>query len=137
MSRQIAVINAGSSSIKFAVFNEGGRDQELMFRGQIENIGVAPKLHVEKPDGEKLVENEWGAKDLDHRLIHGGTQFTGPTAVTMDLIKSLKSLIPLAPLHQPHNVAPMEAIMSEAPLIPQAACFDTAFHQTQEHLAQA
>jgi len=162
MSRQIAVINAGSSSIKFAVFNEGGRDQELMFRGQIENIGVAPKLHVEKPDGEKLVENEWGAKDLDHRLatkailqvsigllggeavegighrvVHGGTQFTGPTAVTMDLIKSLKSLIPLAPLHQPHNVAPMEAIMSEAPLIPQVACFDTAFHQTQEHLAQA
>ena len=162
MSRQIAVINAGSSSIKFAVFNEDGRDQQLMFRGQIENIGVAPKLHVESPEGEQLVENEWKANELDHRLatkailevsigllggeavegighrvVHGGTQFTGPTAVTKDIVKSLKSLIPLAPLHQPHNVAPMEAIMSEAPHIPQVACFDTAFHQTQQHLAQA
>ena len=161
MARQIAVINAGSSSIKFALFNEEN-DQTLMFRGQVENIGVAPKLKVENPKGETIAENEWGSKDLDHgaatkiilqvsigllggeavegighRVVHGGTEFTGPTAVTKDVIKALKSLIPLAPLHQPHNVAPMEALMATAPHIPQVACFDTAFHQTQRPLAQA
>ena len=161
MPRQIAVMNAGSSSIKFAVFNDDAA-QSLLFRGQMEKIGVGPTLSVEGPEGEPLAQNEWGAKELDHRsatkiilqtciallggeavegighrVVHGGTEFTAPTAVTKDVIASLKSLCPLAPLHQPHNLAPIEAIMSEAPHIPQVACFDTAFHQTQEHLAQA
>ena len=161
MPRQIAVINAGSSSIKFAVFNEDG-DQSLIFRGQVEKIGVAPHLEVEGPDGETLVENEWGAKELNHssatkiilqtaigllggeaievighRVVHGGTKFTEPTLVDKSVLPSLKTLIPLAPLHQPHNIAPIEAIMAEAPHIPQVACFDTAFHQTQAPLAQA
>ena len=161
MTRQIAVINAGSSSIKFAVFDDDA-NQSLRFRGQIEKIGVAPALTVEGPDGEKVAEKEWSAKELDHRsgtriilqqaiallggetvegighrVVHGGTQFTAPTAITKDVVASLKKLCPLAPLHQPHNLAPIEAIMAEAPHIPQVACFDTAFHQTQPHLAQA
>lgn len=160
MTRQIAVINAGSSSIKFAVFNDDP-EQSLLFRGQVENIGVAPALAVEGPEGEKLVENKWAANKLDHaatakvilktslallggqavegighRVVHGGSQFTAPIAVTKEAIASLKSLCPLAPLHQPHNLAPIEAIMAEAPHIPQVACFDTAFHQTQPRLAQ-
>jgi len=161
MSRQVAVINAGSSSIKFAVFQDDA-DQSLMFRGQVEKIGVAPHLEVEGPDGETLVENDWGASDLNHnsatkiilqtsigllggeaievighRVVHGGTKFTEPTLVDKSVLTSLKSLIPLAPLHQPHNIAPIESIMAEAPHIPQVACFDTAFHQTQAPLAQA
>ena len=161
MSRQIAVINAGSSSIKFAVFNDDAQ-QSLLFRGQVEKIGVGPTLTVEDADGGPLVNNEWGPKELDHRsatkiilqtsiallggeaveaighrVVHGGTKFTAPTTVTKEVVGELRSLCPLAPLHQPHNLAPIEAIMSEAPHIPQVACFDTAFHQTQPHLAQA
>ena len=161
MPNQIAVVNAGSSSIKFAVFNTD-EEQTLLFRGQIEKIGVGPKLTAEDAAGESLLENEWAANELDHRsatkvilqtsiallggeavegighrVVHGGTQFTGPTAITRDVVTSLKALSPLAPLHQPHNLSPIEAIMSEAPHIPQVACFDTAFHQVQPHLAQA
>src|SRR5580765_2276980 len=137
MAQQIAVMNAGSSSIKFAVFQDDA-DQTLMFRGQVENIGVGPRLTAEGPGGESLVENEWGAKELDHRsatriilqtcigllggeavegighrVVHGGTQFTAPARVTKDVIAQLKTLCPLAPLHQPHNLAPIEAIMAE------------------------
>jgi len=162
MARQVAVMNAGSSSIKFAVFDVGETGDNLRFRGQIEKIGVGPVLDVEGPDGETLARNEWGAKDLDHRsatkiilqtciallggeavegighrVVHGGTNFTAPTLVTREVLKSLKALTPLAPLHQPHNLSPIETIMAEAPHIPQVACFDTAFHQTQDHLAQA
>jgi acetate kinase len=161
MTRQIAVMNAGSSSIKFAIFDEG-RELSLRFRGQVEQIGVAPTLIIEGPDGEPLAEDRWQANDLDHRgatkvilersralldgeeveaighrVVHGGTRFAGPTRVTGDVVASLRSLCPLAPLHQPHNLAPIETIMAEAPHIPQVACFDTAFHQTQAHLAQA
>lgn len=161
MSRQIGVINAGSSSIKFAIFNDD-REQTLLFRGQMEKIGVGPALTVEGPAGEKLIENQWGAKEVNHksatriilqsciallggeaiegighRVVHGGTEFTAPTLVSKDVVAKLQSLCPLAPLHQPHNLTPIEAIMAEAPHIPQVACFDTAFHQTQQHLAQA
>jgi acetate kinase len=154
-------MNAGSSSIKFAVFQDD-EDQSLLFRGQIEKIGVAPQLIVEGADGQTVIDREWGAKDLDHRsgtkiilqtsiallggeavegighrVVHGGTQFTAPIPITKDVLTALKALSPLAPLHQPHNLAPIEAIMSEAPHIPQVACFDTAFHQTQPPLAQA
>ncbi len=158
---RIAVINAGSSSIKFALFEEDG-EQRLLFRGQIENIGVGPRLTVHDSAGEKVSENEWGAKELDHgsatkvilqtaigllggkpvagvghRVVHGGSNFTAPALVTKDVVESLKALCPLAPLHQPHNIAPIEAIQSAAPHIPQVACFDTAFHQSQPHIAQA
>ena len=161
MTRQIAVINAGSSSIKFAIV-EDDFEQTLLFRGQVENIGVSPRLKVESTDGQTLVEREWGAKDLNHnsatkiilqtsiallggqaveaighRVVHGGTRFTAPVMTNKDVLASLKALTPLAPLHQPHNLAPIEAIMAEAPHIPQVACFDTAFHQTQPPIAQA
>ena len=160
-TRQIAVINAGSSSIKFAVFNDDPT-QSLIFRGQVEKIGVAPTLTVEGSGGESLLETEWAAKEVNHRsatkiilqtaisllggeavegighrVVHGGTKFNAPTPVTKDVLASLKALCPLAPLHQPHNLAPIEAIMADAPHIPQVACFDTAFHQTQPHLPQA
>jgi acetate kinase len=161
MTRQIAVINAGSSSIKFAVFDDNP-EQSLRFRGQVEKIGVGPTLTVEGPGGEALVEKKWAASDLTHksatkviletaialldgeavegighRVVHGGTKFAGPTLVTREVLASLAELNPLAPLHQPHNLSPIETFMTEAPHIPQVACFDTAFHQTQPHLSQA
>jgi acetate kinase len=161
MARQIAVLNAGSSSIKFAVFDDDA-NQSLRFRGQVENIGVGPRMQVEGPDGDIIAKQEWGAKELDHRsatkvilqasiaalggeavegighrVVHGGTKFNAPTRITKDVIVELKSLCPLAPLHQPHNLSPIEAIMAEAPHMPQVACFDTAFHHSQPHLAQA
>jgi acetate kinase len=161
MANCIAVLNAGSSSIKFALYQHG-QDQHLLFGGQIEQIGVAPKLTVKDSDGEKVLENSWGAGDLDHRtatttiietaigllggkpvsgighrVVHGGTQFTAPALVTKEVVASLRTFCPLAPLHQPHNLAPIEAIASAAPHIPQVACFDTAFHQAQPVLAQS
>ena len=160
MTRQIGVINAGSSSIKFAIINDDP-EQSLLFRGQMEKIGVGPSLTVEGPAGEKLIEKEWGAKEINHhsgtriilescitllggetiegighRVVHGGTEFAAPTVVTKEVVASLKALCPLAPLHQPHNLTPIESIMAEAPHMPQVACFDTAFHQSQQHLAQ-
>jgi acetate kinase len=161
VGNQIAVMNAGSSSIKFAIF-EDDPDQSLLFRGQVENIGTSPRLRVEGGNGETLVETEWGAKEVDHnsatkiiletsigllggkavegighRVVHGGTNFTAPALLTRDVLSSLKALCPLAPLHQPHNLAPIETIMGAAPHLVQVACFDTAFHQTQPHLSQA
>ena len=162
MSQTIAVMNAGSSSIKFAIYERDGQQEQLLFRGQIENIGVGPRLSVNDSRGEPVAENEWKAADLNHesgtmvilqttigllggnaveavghRVVHGGTAFTAPILLTDGAIKELKALSPLAPLHQPHNLAPIEAIRRAAPHMPQVACFDTAFHQTQPLLAQS
>ena len=129
MSDRIAVVNAGSSSIKFGVF-EMGLDEHLLFKGQVEQIGVAPRLSVRDSAGESLAEKEWDAKDLDHgsatrviletiiglnggrsvaavghRVVHGGTDFAEPAFVTDRVLALLKGLCPLAPLHQPHNLA--------------------------------
>jgi acetate kinase len=161
VAQQYAVINAGSSSVKFAVF-EDDTDQSLLFRGQVEKIGVAPRLTVEGADAKTLIDTQWDPSGFDHRsatkvilqtsitllggervegvghrVVHGGTMFSEPTLVTSEVLNSLKTLVPLAPLHQPHNLAPIEAIMSEAAHIPQIACFDTAFHQAQAPIAQA
>ena len=157
---RIAVMNAGSSSIKFALFQVDA-EQQLLFGGQIEQIGVAPRLIVKSSDGEEILRNAWAAKELDHqsatrviletaigllggksvtgvghRVVHGGTHFTAPALITRETIASLKTLSPLAPLHQPHNLAPIEAIAAAAPHIPQVACFDTAFHRAQPMLTQ-
>jgi len=160
MSDRIAVVNAGSSSIKFGVF-EMGLDERLLFKGQVEQIGVAPRLSVQDSAGESMAEKEWGAKDLNHqsatrviletiiglnggrsvaavghRVVHGGTDFAEPAFVTNRVLALLKELCPLAPLHQPHNLAVIEAIATAAPNIPQVACFHTAFHRAQPALAQ-
>jgi acetate kinase len=160
MTECIAVVNAGSSSIKFALF-ENGLDERFLFGGQIEQIGVSPRLTVKDSKGEKLLENEWSATELDHRsatrviletaislsggnpiiavghrVVHGGTDFTEPVLVTTNVVASLKELCPLAPLHQPHNLVAIEAIAAAAPHLPQVACFDTAFHQAQPPIAQ-
>jgi acetate kinase len=161
MSESVAAINAGSSSIKFAIY-EASTDPQLIFNGQIDGIGVAPRLKVKDADGRLVGNREWSASQLNHeaatrhileiardlgagrpiigvghRVVHGGTEYSSPIRVDAHLLEKLTELIPLAPLHQPHNLAPMRAILEAAPNLPQVACFDTAFHRSQTHLAQS
>lgn len=156
----IAVLNAGSSSIKFALY-DATPEETLLFRGQIESIGLAPHLKAVDGSGATVAERRWSDSKLDHhtatdeilklgrellagrpvlgfghRVVHGGTRFARPVRVDREVMAELARLIPLAPLHQPHNLAPIEAIAA-ASTVPQVACFDTAFHRTQPALAQA
>lgn len=159
-SRCVAVINAGSSSIKFAIYG-GECFRSLMFRGQVEQIGLSPRLRVLDAKKEAVRERCWSAQELDHRaatreiletavdlidgtsvagighrVVHGGLGYTAPTRISDEVVAALAALAPLAPLHQPHNLSPIAVITEHAPHIPQVACFDTAFHRTQENLAQ-
>jgi len=156
----IAVLNAGSSSIKFALY-EAGCAGALLFRGQVERLGLAPHLKAADASGAVVAERNWQQGGLDHRaataeilklgqellagrpvlafghrVVHGGLDFAAPTRINPGVMAKLAHLIPLAPLHQPHNLAPIEAIAEAAPHLPQIACFDTAFHRTQPPLAQ-
>jgi acetate kinase len=157
----IAVINAGSSSIKFAVF-QAASTLFLLLRGEIEGIGTTPKAKLSDPRGKLLVEESFDGKDFDHaaatqammrlgakwlegqgisavghRVVHGGAEYSAPLLLTHQVIDKLAALIPLAPLHQPHNLAPIRAICASHPSLPQIACFDTAFHRNQPPIAQA
>jgi acetate kinase len=160
MHGSIAVLNAGSSSIKFALF-AGDSDETPLFRGSLQQIGVSPHLRVTDPAGAVVEERTWSNENFDHRaatrevlqaavalrrnepvaaighrVVHGGVKYAAPVQVTPALLDELATLVPLAPLHQPHNLAPIHTILEAAPHIPQVACFDTAFHRSQPHLAQ-
>jgi acetate kinase len=156
----IAVLNAGSSSVKFALY-EAGDTGALLFRGQVEQLGLAPRMKVVDAEGETVTRRRWTNDQLDHRrateeilklgrellagrpvlgighrVVHGGTRFDAPARIDAEVLKYLATLVPLAPLHQPHNLAPIEAIAEAAPHLPQVACFDTAFHRSQTALAE-
>ena len=156
----IAVFNAGSSSIKFALYGQGLAGA-LLFRGQVERIGQAPRLEAKDAAGKVVAERNWPEGKLDHeaatteiiafgrellhgrpvvafghRVVHGGTEFSAPALIDDKVLTKLAELVPLAPLHQPHNLAPIRAIARVAPHLPQVACFDTAFHRSQPALAQ-
>ena len=157
----IAVLNAGSSSLKFALYRASER-QELMFRGQIERLNSTPRLKVFEAGGALVDERQWQRGGLDHdgatreilatgrrllgdmpvcavghRVVHGGLRFAAPTLVDSSVLQELEQLVPLAPLHQPHNLRPMRVIAEAVPDLPQIACFDTAFHRSQPVLAQS
>jgi acetate kinase len=153
----IGVVNAGSSSLKFSVYEA----EALLLAGQLDGIGVRPRLRVAGADGHafdapdigtpatpadalpRLLPwlREWLAgRALDaigHRVVHGGATHARPERVTPSLLRELAELGSLAPLHQPHNLAPIHAILEHAPDLPQVACFDTAFHRTVPEVAQA
>ena len=160
MANCIAVLNAGSSSIKFAVYGTGS-NETLLIRGQIEQIGVSPRLVVKNAEGEQIAEESWPPEGFDHaaatnvivekvrgligdakvsaighRVVHGGTDYAAPVRIDANVLAALAKLTPLAPLHQPHNLAPIDAIATAVPAMPQVACFDTSFHRTQPPLAQ-
>ena len=154
------VLNAGSSSLKFCVYERPpGQRWRLEARGQIEGIGTAPRLSVKDQNGETLAKQDVAVRDahealdalaawlrskynrarllgVGHRVVHGGARFTGPTIVNADVLRELRQLVPLAPLHQPYNLAAIEAVFERLPGIPQVACFDTSFHRGQPAVAE-
>ena len=160
----IVVVNAGSSSIKFVVFAEREAALEPVIRGQIEALFTAPRFVARDREGRVQEEKSWGqgvklghdgamaylaghlqegrAEGLElaavgHRVVHGGMQYSAPARVDAGVLAALEKLVPLAPLHQPHNLAPIRTLLATRPGLPQVACFDTAFHRTQPALAQA
>ena len=163
MDDVILVLNAGSSSIKFSVFAESGDQVSLKFRGQIEGLYTGPRFIAKDAAGAEIGAHAWAhgtrlgheaAVDylieflrsqrhdnrlvaLGHRVVHGGIEFSHPTLITASVISKLEKLIPLAPLHQPHNLVPIRIAAQRLPELPQVACFDTAFHTSQPEIAQA
>lgn len=130
MTDRILTLNAGSSNLKFALFEVSGpRDLALVSKDTLDG-GEA-----ERPLAAALLdwaEAESGGGELiavGHRIVHGGTKFAGSARVSDDVLAAIDSLAPLAPLHQPHNLAPIRAILEARPGLPQVACFDTAFHR--------
>jgi acetate kinase len=163
MREGILVINAGSSSIKFSLFvGESGGEMALSSKGQVDGIHVAPLFKAFDPAGHPLAEKRWehgeslshevllsfllrwieehldGAvlKAAGHRVVHGGLRYSHPVRIDADIVEELETLVPLAPLHQPHNLAPIRALAAVHPELVQVACFDTAFHRTNPRVAE-
>jgi acetate kinase len=157
MTRAVLTLNAGSSSLKVALFPETG-DQPLA-SGLADRIGPEGVLKLKLADGTALpasgdLTSHAGAiaavidsfrahwPDLDlravgHRVVHGGAGRTGPATVDEALLAELDALTPFAPLHQPHNLAGIRAAMGAFPGVPQVACFDTAFHRTNPRVSES
>lgn len=163
MAQGILTINAGSSSIKFALFpltHPISPDAEVS--GQIDGIGTnATKLVAKNRAGERIADQliagervshsvaldamlqwflaaytGWEIVAVGHRVVHGGERYSKPIVVDATVLGHLESFIPLAPLHEPHNVAGIQALQNLLPGVPQIACFDTAFHRSQPEVAQ-
>jgi acetate kinase len=163
MNNAIAVLNAGSSSLKFSVFAERGEELDLIARGQAEGLYTAPRFVAKDGAGKLLGEKSWGegaklghdgALDhlvaflraefaeypligVGHRVVHGGLEYTHPVRLDATVLAALEKYVPLAPLHQPHNLAPIRAVLQRSPELAQVACFDTAFHSGAPAVAQA
>jgi acetate kinase len=157
----ILVLNAGSSSIKLSVFAERGGELALELRGAVEELYTAPRFRAHDPAGRVVAEKSWDGAALGHdgaveflsdfledhlagrrligvghRVVHGGLEYTAPVRVYAETLKALERFVPLAPLHQPHNLSPMARLLERAPNLPQVACFDTSFHRTNPDVAQ-
>ena len=163
MADHAVVLNAGSSSLKFCVYRRSEVDGwRLEVRGQIEGIGTSPRFAARDGAGARLdaqeldksaVHDSRTALDslaawfrsryadarvlgVGHRVVHGGAKFPGPTIVTPQILEDLRTLVPLAPLHQPYNLAAIDAVAERLPGVPQVACFDTSFHRGQPAVAE-
>jgi acetate kinase len=157
----ILVVNAGSSSVKFQVFGIEAADKlKQLVRGEMDGIGVRPRLRAKGVDDRLLVEKTYPTTDIPdvasamrvggawlrdtqqlnpiavgHRVVHGGPEYDRPTLVDHGALDRLKRYIPLAPLHQPNNLAPIQSLLERYPSLPQVACFDTAFHRGHSAVA--
>jgi acetate kinase len=160
MNDYALVLNAGSSSLKFCLFERPAHESwRLGARGQIEGIGTSPHLSVKNAEGERLADEDVSVQDghesvavlaawlrskyggsrvlgIGHRVVHGGARFTKPTVVNAEVLNQLRELAPLAPLHQPYNLAAIEAAAERLPDVPQVACFDTSFHRGQSAVVE-
>jgi acetate kinase len=163
MTPVLIILNAGSSSLKFQVFEEvDGAEPRIAFKGLFEGLGTTARFIVKDKGGAILDETSWGVGDrigheealihlvswlrqhqagrklaaIGHRVVHGGEAYRGPVLVDDAVLKTLDTLVPLAPLHQPHNLEPIRIVRRRLPDMPQVACFDTAFHRGQPEIAQ-
>jgi acetate kinase len=163
MADALLVLNAGSSSIKFSLFLEQGGELAPRFSGLFEGLYTSPRFTAKDAAGASLGEKTWGegtrlghdggiahlieflgsqrGEDrlaaVGHRVVHGGMEFSAPVKLDAGVVAKLEKFVPLAPLHQPHNLAPIRLVAERLPQVLQVACFDTAFHRAQPELAQA
>lgn len=158
---QILVLNAGSSSLKFAVYDSVGEGLSLGMTGAVSGLPDRPQFRVRDAEGATLAETDWpkaaGALDealartldwlageggviapaaIGHRIVHGGLEFDTPVRLEAETLRRLEALSPLAPLHQPFNLAAVRAAQDRFPGAVQVGCFDTAFHAAQPRLAR-
>ena len=163
MNGLFLALNAGSSSLKFAIFDADNASTVPLIRGNIAGIGTAPRFTAKDSAGlmrdadtlralDTSADHDrvialllpWIASKLEqrpllgvgHRVVHGGQFYDQPTLITPSVIEQLETLVSLAPLHQPHNIAAIRAVAKWHPKTPQIGCFDTSFHRTQSRLAQ-
>src|SRR5215471_5759404 len=157
----ILVVNAGSSSVKFQVFAVApGGDPQRQIKGQIDGIGVRPRLRASAANGDTLIDRELGVGEVGtvpdalqaagawlrdtcsispiavgHRVVHGGPQHDRSVLIDHQVLEHLARYSSLAPLHQPNNLAPIRTLLERFPDLPQVACFDTAFHRGHSKVA--
>ncbi len=162
MADVFAVLNAGSSSIKFSLFAERDGALQPGVRGQVEGVYTSPRFTAKDAAGRPVASHSWGegvklghdgalehivgwlkgeiAGDrlagVGHRVVHGGLDYTQPVRVDATVVRALEKFVPLAPLHQPHNLTPIRLLLDRQPALPQVACFDTSFHRTAPPVSQ-
>ena len=156
----VLVVNSGSSSVKFEIFAAEDSRLRRLIKGQMSGIGVAPRLRGEDGAGASTLDRNFTPKEIPdvsaalaavgewlraqhslepiavgHRVVHGGPEFSRPVLVNEEVLGKLEKYVPLAPLHQPNNLAPIKTILARRPELPQVACFDTAFHRSHSAVA--
>ena len=145
--KNILVVNAGSSSVKFQVFAvDGGGKLARVLKGQMDGIATRPRLRASRLDGRSFVDREYAIATVPdvpaalqtagawlrdeqrvepsavgHRVVHGGPDYTNPVLINSEVLARLERYVPLAPLHQPHNLAPIRSILTNSPQLPQVA----------------
>ena len=158
MSNAILTLNAGGNSLKFASFDIADGGVRLSVKGEAEKLDSTPHFMAEDAGGKSLADESWPDTSFDavigkildwaishlgrdqlvavgHRMVHGGPDHTQPERVTPDLLNALDAMVPLAPLHLPHNIAPIRAIARARPGLTQVVTYDTAFHRTMPGVA--
>lgn len=155
---RVLVLNAGSSSLKFALYQASGDTPTVRVRGAVSDIGRTPRFSARSSDGtawpeialasdsgqaatldwllDHLAQAGHGFDAVGHRVVHGGLRFAVPVRADAQVLAELEQLVPLAPLHQPHNLAAIREIARRHPDLPQVACFDTAFHRSHSEVEQ-
>ena len=157
----ILVVNAGSSSVKFQIFSvEGEGKLKRLIKGQMDGIGSRPRLRASGADSDPLADRAYPIESVPdvpaamgiaggwlrdelritpmavgHRVVHGGPDYDRPVLIDHGVVARLERFVSLAPLHQPHNLAPIRSLLANFPALPQVACFDTAFHRTHDAVA--
>ena len=157
----ILVVNAGSSSVKFQIFSvEGEGKLQRQIKGQMDGIGSRPRLRASGANGDSLADRAYPIESVPdvpaalgiagnwlrdelrispmavgHRVVHGGPDYDRPVLIDHGVVARLERFVALAPLHQPHNLAPIRSLLANFPTLPQVACFDTAFHRTHDAVA--